>query len=43
MESPELDAVDVPLDMSTITSRLSPLNPRVSPVSTESVDRVVVE
>ena len=43
MESPEFDAVVVPSDMPTITSRFSPLNPRVSPVSTESVDRVVVE
>ena len=30
-------------DMSTITSRFSPLNPRVSPVSMEIVDRVIVE
>ena len=28
-------------DMSTITSQFSPLNPQVSPVSMESVDRVV--
>ena len=43
MESPEFDAVVVPSDMSTIMSRFSSLNPRVSPVSTECVDRVVVE
>ena len=29
--------------MSTITSRFSPLNPRVSPVSMESVDQSDVE
>ena len=43
MESPEFYAVVVPSDMSSIMSRFSPLNPRLSPVSTASVDRVVVE
>ena len=38
--SPELDAAVVDLDMSTITSRFSPLN---SPVSMVSVDQVIVE
>ena len=40
MESLELDAAVVCSDMPTIRSRFSPL---VSPVSMESVDRVVVE
>ena len=43
MESPEFDAAVVSSDMLTITSRFSTLNPQVSPISTEIVDRVVVE
>ena len=43
MESPEFDAVVVPSDMSTITSRFSTLTPWVSPVSMESVDQLAVE
>ena len=43
VESPEFDAGVVSSDMSTITSRFSPLNPRMSLVSKEIMDRVVVE
>ena len=43
MESPEFDAVVVLSDMLIITSRFSPFNPWVTPVSMESVDQLVVE
>ena len=42
MRSPEFGEV-VALDMSTITSRFSPLNPRQSPVAMLSVEQAVDE
>ena len=43
VESPELDAAAVCPDMSTITSRFSPLNPLLSPMFMENVDQMIVE